>query len=97
MAYTPYLYFSMLEQNGLLHDLASGGSATLNLNTGNFSKINLVYPGEKLLVEYSRLATPLLEAILEQDKQSQSLCEIREFLLPKLLSGEIRHSDEVVA
>ena len=97
MAYTPYLYFSMLEQNGLLHDLASGGSATLNLNTGNFSKINLVYPGEKLLVEYSRLATPLLEAILEQDKQSQSLCEIREFLLPKLLSGEIGHSDEVVA
>jgi len=46
---TPYLYFSMLERNKLLHDLASGGSTTLNLNTGNFAKIELFDPSSDIL------------------------------------------------
>ncbi len=88
-SFTPFLYFSMLEKNKLLHDLASGGSATLNLNTGNFSKVLLTYPGEDLLAKYSDVVSPQLEGILELARQTISLSNIRDSLLPKLLSGEL--------
>jgi len=89
MEHSFYLYFCMKERNGLLHDLASGGSATLNLNTGNFMRILLAFPGNELLSEYSRVVSSMFESILENDRQSLALSETRDSLLPKLLSGEI--------
>ncbi len=62
--YTPYLYFTMKELSGHLHDLASGGSATLNLNTGNFSKIKTVFPTDSVLSSYSSVASRLMDKIL---------------------------------
>jgi type I restriction enzyme S subunit len=89
MSYNYYLFFSMRERTSLLHDLASGGSATLNLNTGNFSKIPLLFPGESLLNEYNRNVGLCFSSILLNDRQSQVLVVLRDTLLPKLISGEI--------
>ncbi|MES0491234.1 MAG: restriction endonuclease subunit S [Leptospirales bacterium] len=88
-AHSAYLYFCLIGINSLLHDLASGGSATLNLNTGHFSKIPLLAPETKILLAFSKLTDSILEDILENDKQNQTLTQIRDSLLPKLLSGEI--------
>ena len=86
---TPYLYFSMLERNKLLHDLASGGSTTLNLNTGNFVKIELLNPSFELLNEFYKKVSPIFEMLLLSDYQVQQLTQLRDTLLPKLLSGEL--------
>ena len=89
MAHNYYLFFSMRERTNLLHDMASGGSATLNLNTGNFSKIPLLYPGDLLLNEYHRKVGSCFSSILLNDRESQVLAQLRDTLLPKLLFGEI--------
>lgn len=86
---TEYLYFQMLNQNKLLHDLASGGSATLNLNTGNFSKIELLSPSYSALKAYQQTVSPLFFKILENSLESETLESLRDTLLPQLLSGEI--------
>lgn len=86
---TEYLYFQMLNQNKLLHDLASGGSATLNLNTGNFSKIELLSPSDKVLKAYHHTVSPLFFKMLQNSLESEMLENLRDTLLPKLLSGEI--------
>ena len=86
---TPYLYLSMLERNKLLHDLASGGSTTLNLNTGNFAKIELFNPSSELLKEFYKKVNPIFEMLLSNDYQVQQLTQLRDTLLPKLLSGEL--------
>src|SRR5690554_711467 len=87
--YTPYLYFRMQSLNKHLHDLASGGSATLNLNTSTFSKIQIIKPAEAVLEKYHEVTAQLLNKILEGSLESQTLSELRDTLLPKLLSGEI--------
>ena len=84
-----YLFFSMRERKNLLHELASGGSATLNLNTGNFSKIPILYPNDSLVDNFYQKVSSCFEAILLNDKQSQTIEGMRNTLLPKLLSGEI--------
>ncbi|MGH1379268.1 MAG: restriction endonuclease subunit S [Alphaproteobacteria bacterium] len=87
--YTPYLYFSMLGSYDHLHDLASGGSATLNLNTGNFSKIDIAKPEDPVLQHFHDLFAPTMANILSNHYQNQTLKNLRDTLLPKLLSGEI--------
>jgi type I restriction enzyme S subunit len=89
MSYNYYLFFSMKERTGLLHEMASGGSATLNLNTGNFLKILLLVPSSSLLDEYCQKVDSIFWNILLNDQQSQVLSNIRDTLIPKLLSGEI--------
>lgn len=88
-AYTPYLYFRMKSLNRHLHELASGGSATLNLNTGNFSRIQIIKPVCEALNLYQNYAAPLLDAIHDNSNENHSLAELRDTLLPKLLSGEL--------
>lgn len=87
--YTPYLYFRMQSLNKHLHDLASGGSATLNLNTSTFSKIQIIKPAEAVLEKYHEVTAKLLNKILEGSLENQTLSELRDTLLPKLLSGEL--------
>lgn len=88
-SYSPYLYFSALNLYDLLHDLASGGSATLNLNTGNFSKIAIIKPHNQVVKNFADIIDPLMKQILENYRQQEVLSSIRDSLLPKLLSGEI--------
>src|SRR3989338_2822271 len=91
--FTPYLYFSMLKINDLLHDLASGGSATLNLNTGNFSKIEILKPSFEVLQQHYILVESILKQVLVNQEEQQTLSALRASLLPKLLSGQLQIRD----
>lgn len=88
-AYTYYLFFKMQSMDKLLHDLASGGSATLNLNTGNFSKIELLKPKDGVIELFATRVQALFEKILTNAYENDSLEKVRDSLLPKLLSGEL--------
>lgn len=69
---------------------ASGGSATLNMNTSTFSNIEILKPDEKSLQKYSEVVTPIFQKILQNHEENQTLTQLRDTLLPKLISGEVR-------
>jgi type I restriction enzyme S subunit len=85
-----YLYFVFSGMTKELHDLASGGSATLNLNTGNFSKIDVLLPSDEALESYFSVVDPQFQKMLANDLESTTLTKLRDTLLPKLISGELR-------
>ena len=87
--YTTYLYFQMRAKDKEFHDLASGGSATLNMNTSTFSKVSVLNPAFNVLEEFSVIVEPLFGEVLVRQKESALLSEARDTLLPKLLSGEL--------
>lgn len=88
--YQYYLYFMMLSLNKHFHDLASSGSATLNMNTSTFSNIRIIMPNDDVLEVYSRQVEAYFKNILFNQKQTQTLTKMRDNLLPKLISGKIR-------
>ena len=88
--YSFYLYFQMLEKQRVFLDLASGGSATLNMNTSTFSKVETLLPDDGVIIKFSEFIAPVFSQILANQKQADNLAEIRDSLLPKLLSGELR-------
>ncbi len=54
------------------------------------SRYEFARPQVKVAKKYTELIQPLLERIIEDIHQSHTLSQIRDTLLPKLLSGEIR-------
>ena len=74
----------------LLHLMASGGTATLNLNTGNFSSVPVQYPGDNFLVFFQKEVEPYFDKIFINQIQIRTLEKLRDYMLPKLMSGEVR-------
>ncbi len=88
--YRYYLFLQMKSSYDLLHAMASGGTATLNLNTGNFSKIEIPLPKEEMLKEFHNEVEPLFDKIYTNQTQIRTLEKLRDTLLPKMMSGEVK-------
>lgn len=88
--YRYFLYLFMLSSRDILEALASGGTATMNLNTGDFSKMLIPYCGDELLNSFNQKVYSFFEKIFANQKQIQTLETLRDNLLPKLMSGEVR-------
>ena len=85
-----YLYLTMKTSYDLIQTMASGGTATYNLNTSDFSNILISYPEEKLLITFHSEVEHLFDKIYNNQTQIRSLEKLRDTLLPKLMSGEVR-------
>lgn len=86
-----FLYLSLKQPSmtKYLKDLASGGSATLNLNTSTFSKIEIITPSKEIIDIFQKKVVYIFEKILSNSIENKRLTEIRDLLLPRLLNGEI--------
>jgi len=85
-----YLYQKLLSIKDYLINLGRGGTATLNVNTKTFGNIKIIKPQDDVLSEYEELVTPLFNKIERNQEQSRRLAELRDTLLPKLMSGELK-------
>jgi type I restriction enzyme S subunit len=68
----------------------SGGSVFHNLNKSQFSNLKIIEPSFELAQAYETMVLPIMSKILENEKQNQTLAALRDTLLPKLMSGELR-------
>jgi len=87
-----FLYFLTTSMKDTFLATASGGTATLNMNTSQFSNIGAFMPGEDILKEFDVIVSPIMEKILENEYNIKSLTQTRDTLLPKLMSGQLEIS-----
>lgn len=71
----------------------SGGSVLRNLSTGRFSELRVNASSGPLRLAYNARVENLFSQILAKELESQSLAQLRDTLLPKLISGELRIAD----
>ena len=74
-------------------DAASTGTKMPRTNWKDMSKYDIPIPRVEIAKEYSGIIKPLIDRIVHNIHQSCALAEIRDTILPKLLSGEIRVKD----
>jgi type I restriction enzyme S subunit len=84
-----YIYFLAISMKETFLATASGGTATLNMNTSQFSNLNAILPSDNILKEFDEIVSPLMDKILENNYCNQTLTQTRDTLLPKLMSGKI--------
>lgn len=65
------------------------GSAQQNISQDLLKQIDIVLPPKVLLSQFHKVVNPVFQAIENNIKQIAILAQIRDSLLPKLMSGEI--------
>ena len=73
------------------------GTVFANLNKSDFSNIKSITPEMALRNAFSRIAEPIMELLETLNIESQYLREIRDALLPRLISGELQIPEEILA
>jgi type I restriction enzyme S subunit len=83
-----FLYFMVKKAITQLR-LHAHGSVFDTLTRNTFTSISVIRPSGSAINGYERIVWPVLEKIKESLKEIQVLSEIRDALLPKLISGKI--------
>jgi len=87
---SPYwCYLQLVNMRNEIVTGGAGGSATLNLNKGQFSSLKLVLADKHVIAAFHAKTTPLFASILTISNQILVLSAIRDLLLPRLLSGNL--------
>ena len=84
-----YIYLLMQTLAETINKLGQSGSTIVNLNKTQFGKIQVMIPSKHVLQDFDSLCSPLFETILSNQTENIKLSELRDSLLPKLMSGEI--------
>ena len=73
----------------------ANGSTFLEINKRNFRSLLIVVPPEPLIRSFNDKVEPLIEKIINTEREIRTLANLRDTLLPKLISGNIRlHNTE---
>ena len=85
-----YLYFKHIRDNLIA---LGNGSVFTNLKTDILKNYPTYLPTEDVLKKFDELVQPIFSMILSKTREIKRLAEIRDTLLPKLMSGELDVSD----
>lgn len=78
--------------DSVMHDIKQRASGTTfaEISKKNFKIIPVLAPDDQILARYTKTITSLYEKISAMIKENKELVKIRDSLLPKILSGELR-------
>ncbi len=69
---------------------AKVGTTVIHLGKRDLDTIRLLYPGQEILGAFGKAGESLLEKAVANSHESRTLAALRDTLLPKLVSGEMR-------
>ena len=86
----PFIYCT-LKQPDVYNEIVNRGqgSAQPNISAADIMSIPCVIPTDDDLNTFNDIARPLFDLIISNQQENQYLLELRDSLLPKLMSGEL--------
>jgi type I restriction enzyme, S subunit len=88
---SPYYAFELLR--GLDFEMFNAGSAVPTLNRNHVHNLPIVLPPRKLIDAFDEQVVPMRTAQKKNEEEGETLAQLRDTLLPKLISGELRIAD----
>ena len=88
-----FLFFDLEKRYEELRQLSDAQSTRGSLTTKLLAQLKIVLPIHDVVQLFETHATKSLEKIAKNLHHSKSLAKLRDTLLPKLLSGELRIPD----
>lgn len=88
--YRYYIYENVKLRDKELLMLGSSGTTTFNVNTKTFSSLKILIPDTKVIEIFNNIVKCHYEEVLNLYQESLRLSTLRDTLLPKLMSGQIK-------
>ncbi len=85
--YYLYQYLQYIKNNLMSYNI---GSVQPSIKVTHIIKHKILIPDEKILSKFDSLIIPISEKIFFMTEETQQLIQLRDTLLPKLMSGEVR-------
>lgn len=85
-----YLGVALCSREPELEALGEGSTGQTELSRSRLAALELVIPGRDFLAAFDTLVRPLIDLAESNRAQEQTLAETRDYLLPRLMSGEVR-------
>ncbi len=85
-----YFYWQYLYEKGKFFSYENGTTGIKNLDFNSFIDLEpIVIPPINLIRQFNGVCESIFSEIFQNGSQTEILCNIRDLILPKLLSGEI--------
>ena len=92
LRYYLYIWFKYLQGQALIQGI-KGGSAQPKFNKTDFKNTSVLIPPKDILTRFHEAVAPMFEMISQKQIEAAHLADLRDTLLPKLMSGEIDVAD----
>ncbi len=90
MTIPSYLYYELSKGHGYSQILGSlSGSTVFGIRQDVLRTIKVVIPNLNLQKRFDQIVRPQLKQIKQMDQQNQKLAELRDWLLPMLMNGQV--------
>jgi len=90
----PFLYYQISSERVFHHFAVRGGKAAIpGINQQEVKSVEFLIPNEEGREGFNNFVQPIFEKTLKSANQSRMLERLRDTLLPKLISGELRTSE----
>lgn len=83
----PYFYFYLKDY--FFVGKAKTGNTFANMNKGDFANIKMIYPSSNIIEKFFQNIVYSFQKIKKLQKQNQQLAQLRDFLLPMLMNGQV--------
>ena len=93
-----FLYY-WLWSDAVMHELKHrGGKAAIpGINQSDVKELKLIVPRKQTLESFDEATDPLISRIFANSKKAQTLTQLRDTLLPRLIAGTLRLPDAMEA
>ncbi len=88
LRYYLYIWFKYLQGQALIQGI-KGGSAQPKFNKTDFKNTSVLIPPKDILTRFHETVAPMFEMISQRQTETAHLADLRDTLLPQLMSGEI--------
>jgi type I restriction enzyme S subunit len=88
--YTEFLYYAICDLKETIELFGGTGATMTNLSKGKFEKLKILFANKELVEKYNSLVSPIFEQIQTIQQQNTQLRQIRDRLLPRLISGKLQ-------
>ena len=87
----PFIYGLLKSENIISQIINKGqGSAQPNISANDIETISIILPPKDIISKYNELVSPYFSLLIENLNQCDYLANLRDTLLPKLMSGELQ-------
>ena len=88
LRYYLYIWFKYLQGQALIQGI-KGGSAQPKFNKTDFKNTSVLIPPKDILTRFHETVAPMFETISQRQTETSRLVDLRDTLLPQLMSGKI--------
>jgi len=85
-----YTYFKMMSLMNEIKQFNNSGTVFGSINKTDFQEMEIAIPPREIVLKFQREVKPLDDKIIKNTFQIKTLENMRDTLLPKLMSGEVR-------